>query len=75
MRTPRVPAIAIVTLLTAGALPTLASTPAQRCAAAKRRAAVRKAQSRVECYVPGLYGNGQPDATCLAHVESRFATV
>jgi hypothetical protein len=52
----------------AGARP----TPAQKCSAAKIRAAVKKAQANGQCYQRAALTAGGVDAGCLAVAEKKF---
>jgi hypothetical protein len=65
MRIHRLLAVAIAAAVLATSA--VAATPADRCADAKLRAAVRKAKGLVQCHVSSA------DAGCLAKVEARFA--
>ena len=63
-----------IALILVVASPSLATTPGERCAAAKLRAAGQKAKSLVQCHVQALEVGGPVDAACLARVEGRFAS-
>ena len=56
------------TLLLSG----IAEATAERCAAAKLRAAARKAATKVSCYRKALLVGTAPDAACLARAETKF---
>jgi len=48
------------------------TTPAERCAAAKLRAAARKTNGKLRCHATGALRGSTADAGCLARVETRY---
>ena len=68
--------IALALLLAvAGLTPALAApTPAQRCAAAKLKAAAKKATGKIRCHEKAILKGLGVDALCLQKAESKFAT-
>jgi hypothetical protein len=65
--------VAIVALLLWPALASAKATPAERCTAAKLKAAGAKTAARIKCQVKAI-GHGHPvDPGCLARAEAPFA--
>jgi len=56
-----------------GALPASADLAAQRCAAAKLRAASRKASAKLACYRQAALRGVAVDPSCFARPEAKFA--
>jgi hypothetical protein len=66
--------IAITLLAVAVTAPVAsAATDAERCAAAKLRAAGQKAKARLYCYGRGALAGTTVDGACLAKIESKFS--
>jgi len=65
-------AASAVVLVLAVASAALAAGPAEKCAAAKLRAAVQKTSGLLECRARALQAQAAPDTTCIARVQSKF---
>jgi hypothetical protein len=50
-----------------------AATPAQKCAAAKLKAAKTKTATELKCYKKAFLAGSQVDAACLAKAQEKFA--
>ncbi len=50
-----------------------ASTPAQKCAVAKLKAATRKADAELKCHKKALAAGRAVDAACLEKAQAKFA--
>jgi hypothetical protein len=49
-----------------------AATPAEKCAAAKNKAAVKKLSSKLKCYRKAILAGQNVDAICLTDAETKF---
>jgi hypothetical protein len=48
------------------------TTPAQKCATAKNKAAAKKAAAKLKCYATATVHATQVDAACLTAAETKF---
>src|SRR6059036_3669202 len=65
--------LATVVLVAGAPLTALgAATPAQKCAAAKRKAAAKKITAELKCYQAAVQAGAVVDANCLATAETKF---
>jgi len=50
------------------------STPAEKCAAAKSKAATKKVAAKLKCQQKGILSGAPVDHACLADTEAKFST-